>query len=139
MRQIVLGYDGSAFAEKGINDILVLAKGFSGIHISIVYVIPYDRAQEEAVDLTGKFSKNNEDRIQAIEKDFKAFDEQQISHSVDILIGNPAEKLVEYAKVKDADLIMVGYRGLNPIKEAFVGSVSRKVIRESSVPVYVIK
>ncbi|WP_277630888.1 universal stress protein [Atopococcus tabaci] len=139
MRRIVLGYDGSAVAEKDINDILALAKGFPDLHIDILYVIPYNQAEDETIDLTGKFSRTNEERIRSIKEHFKALAEQHVSHSVEIVIGNPAERIIEYATVKDADLIMVGHRGLNPLREAFVGSVSRKVIRESPIPVYVIK
>lgn len=139
MEKIVLGYDGSETVKKGIPFILDLAKSFPKLHVFIVHVISLEKAEDEAIDLTGMFSKANQERMEQIDKDFSALKDQGIMYSQKIMYGNPADKLVEFANLEDADLIMVGHRGLTPFREAFIGSVSRKVIRESHVPVYVIK
>lgn len=43
-------------------------------------------------------------------------------------IGSPADRIVEYAAKTQAGLVLVGARGLGPIKERFVGSVSHRVL-----------
>lgn len=43
-------------------------------------------------------------------------------------IGSPAHVILETAKTAHADLIMIGARGLGPIKELVLGSVSHRVV-----------
>jgi len=43
-------------------------------------------------------------------------------------IGSPADRIVEYAAKHQAGLVLVGARGLGPIKERFMGSVSHRVL-----------
>jgi nucleotide-binding universal stress UspA family protein len=43
-------------------------------------------------------------------------------------IGSPAEVIVSMAEEKKADLIVIGARGLGPIKERLLGSVSHRII-----------
>ena len=44
-----------------------------------------------------------------------------------VLMGDPAEKIVEYAKANGIDMIVIGNRGLGAVKMLFMGSVSNKV------------
>lgn len=43
-------------------------------------------------------------------------------------LGSPAEVIVTTAEAKKVDLIMMGARGLGPIKERLVGSVSHRIL-----------
>jgi nucleotide-binding universal stress UspA family protein len=43
-------------------------------------------------------------------------------------LGSPAEVIVSTAEAKKVDLIMMGARGLGPIKERLVGSVSHRIL-----------
>lgn len=56
-----------------------------------------------------------------------------------ILEGNPAKKITEYAEEKNADLIVIGSRGLGSIQGIVLGSVSSKVMQLANCPVLVIK
>lgn len=42
-------------------------------------------------------------------------------------IGNPAEQIVEFARERDADLIVVGCRGFGKLKRLLLGSTSQQV------------
>lgn len=53
--------------------------------------------------------------------------------------GNPAEAILDTAKQVDADLIVVGTRGLSGLKELLLGSVSHKVIQLSPCSCLVVK
>ncbi|MBW2633172.1 MAG: universal stress protein [Deltaproteobacteria bacterium] len=44
-----------------------------------------------------------------------------------VLIGDPAEQIVEYSMNNNFDMVVMGHRGLSDIKGIMMGSVSRKV------------
>jgi nucleotide-binding universal stress UspA family protein len=45
----------------------------------------------------------------------------------EVLQGDPADKIIEFAREKDVDMIVIGSRGLGSVKGLFLGSVSSKV------------
>jgi nucleotide-binding universal stress UspA family protein len=53
-------------------------------------------------------------------------------------IGSPADRIVEYAEHHQIGLILVGARGLGPIKERLVGSVSHRVLTFSKSAVLIL-
>ncbi|MFT5658287.1 MAG: nucleotide-binding universal stress UspA family protein [Gammaproteobacteria bacterium] len=44
-----------------------------------------------------------------------------------IEVGNPAERIIEFSKAQEADLIVTGKRGFGRIKSLLLGSTSHKV------------
>ena len=62
----------------------------------------------------------------------------------EVLLGNPAEQIIAFAKEKGADLIVMATHGRSGISRwaysigAF-GGVADKVLRASSVPVLVVR
>ena len=56
-----------------------------------------------------------------------------------IVEGNPPDKIVEIAKNKKVDLIVLGKRGLSAIEKFFMGSVANRVLRTSHIPVLLTK
>ena len=53
--------------------------------------------------------------------------------------GEPADAIVDFARARDADLIVVGSRGLGTLTGAILGSVSRAVVQRADRPVLVAK
>jgi nucleotide-binding universal stress UspA family protein len=49
----------------------------------------------------------------------------KIATTIDM--GNPADKIIQYCKNNDVDLIVMGRRGLSDMASLFLGSVSHKV------------
>ena len=56
-----------------------------------------------------------------------------------IEVGSPGPALLAVAKKYNADLIVMGSRGLGPLKGLFMGSVSSYVTSHSTCPVLIIK
>lgn len=53
--------------------------------------------------------------------------------------GNEAEKIINFAKARDADLIVMGARGIGFVQGLLGGgSVAEKVVKNSSIPVLVV-
>ncbi|HEY9022120.1 MAG TPA: universal stress protein, partial [Paracoccaceae bacterium] len=52
--------------------------------------------------------------------------------------GQPARTIVSFAKEHEADLIVIGARGLGSVETFLLGSVSHKVTGLSKLPVLVV-
>jgi len=61
------------------------------------------------------------------------FAENGVSESLDIeeevAFGDPGDELLNYAKEKGVDLIVVGYKSYSAIEQLLVGSTAAKVAR----------
>ena len=53
--------------------------------------------------------------------------------------GAPAAVILEYEEILDADLIVMGSRGLGVVKGVLLGSVSQYIIERAKGPVMVVK
>lgn len=58
---------------------------------------------------------------------------------IEIVSGDPAEEIVRLAKIHEADLIMIGSRGLTGLNRIIHGSVSSQVIESAPCSVWVVK
>lgn len=64
-------------------------------------------------------------------------EERQVTYETELLEGSPAEAILELARSRDADLIVVGSRGLGTVKGALLGSVSSTIVHHADRPVLV--
>jgi nucleotide-binding universal stress UspA family protein len=55
-----------------------------------------------------------------------------------LIVGSPAEVIVTQAEQGKVDLILMGARGLGPVKEQLVGSVSHRVVTLASAPAFIL-
>jgi nucleotide-binding universal stress UspA family protein len=57
----------------------------------------------------------------------------------EVLLGQPAEEIIDYAKDQDADLIVMCTHGRSGLGRWVFGSVTEKVLRGAKTPVLVIR
>lgn len=55
--------------------------------------------------------------------------------ATEVLVGDPAGQILDYARDRGADLIVLGRRGAGPVRGLLMGSVSSKVGSLASCPV----
>jgi len=53
-------------------------------------------------------------------------------------LGKPAETIIEQAKIRNADLIVLGSHGQHAYRGGLMGSVVTKVLQMSPIPIYMI-
>ena len=57
--------------------------------------------------------------------------------SVSVVSGVPYNEIVRFAEEKDADIIMIGHRGMSNLARFFLGSVAAQVVAHAPCSVYV--
>jgi nucleotide-binding universal stress UspA family protein len=145
---ILLSTDGSAVARKGVQHGLALAKALNAKATVITVTEPME------VDYGGGHaggdipSREEFDRFDAACKESagKVLDEaramaEQIGLSAELLhIPNayPALAIIEAAKSRGCDLIIMASHGRRGLKKLWLGSQTSKVLADASVPVLIV-
>ncbi len=140
-KRIVVAYDGSDHAIKALNTAIELAKAFNS-KLDVVEVV--DTAALLGMgfapvpsDVIAQIYNKAQNDVEQAKK--KAQDAGVKDVTSQVLEGDPATSIIEYASKNGADLIVIGSRGLSTFKRLILGSVSSKVVQESRVPVLVVK
>jgi nucleotide-binding universal stress UspA family protein len=152
-QKIVVPLDGSKFAECVLPHVEAIAKAYGTKEVMLVSVteritvhwaVP-DAAQPLGQRLLtgamGKLERQAQRYLQRIVKGLKA---KGIQVRTEVLLGNPAEEIVNYAERNDSDLIVIASHGRSAISTwvrsiQTYGSVADKILRASSMPVLLVK
>jgi nucleotide-binding universal stress UspA family protein len=62
-----------------------------------------------------------------------------VGYSMEVVLGEPSTVLVDMAEQLNADLVMLGARGMGAIESVLVGSVSKAVIHRCTRPVLIVR
>ncbi|CAH1781078.1 unnamed protein product [Owenia fusiformis] len=99
------------------------------------YPVPFELNEADLLKLM------EEDKIkykELLEKYKSRMAEANVKGQVKSINGKPGEAIVKCAVEYDADMIVMGSRGLGAIRRTFIGSVSDYVLHHVNVPVLVI-
>ncbi|MDT8862696.1 universal stress protein [Alkalihalobacillus sp. MEB130] len=135
--KIVVALDGSIQSIRAAEKAIELAKQ-SGAHAYVVYVVDGKTSKADVLN-----TWNSLGIMEKRKKKFKLVEDvakkEGISYEVRLLRGDPAGTLVTFSNDIQADLIVVGSRGLNQFQQMILGSVSHKVVKRATCPVLLIK
>ncbi len=159
--KILVPLDGSEHASHALEKAIQIAKKFDGkitvLHAYTTHLVslPKEYAAPEAVpriidvSLSKEYTSTEaaprivdfpyETGLSILEKASDRASAEGIQVETMLTMGNPAEKIVEASLNGKFDLIVIGARGLSPIKEILLGSVSRGVTTQARCPVLVVK
>ncbi len=138
MKRIVIATDGSAGGHQAVETGVELACA-AGAIATVVYVrhaplpIVGDPYYQRA--LSAEFQRGRA----AIDEGVACAAEAGVESESEILEGDPAEQILELARLRDADLIVVGSRDLGAVAGALLGSVSSAIVHGADRPVLVVK
>jgi len=133
IKTIILGYDGSEGSRKAVDMAAELARTCQA---SIIVVSAFHQMPRVTQPKTNDFKDIHETRTLA--DDLVAeLELMGISAETDVLEGPPADALLNAAEAHEADLIVVGSRGLGQFKGLLLGSTSDRVLHFATIPVLV--
>jgi nucleotide-binding universal stress UspA family protein len=131
MNTILVGIDGSPAATQALTRAIELAQA-TGASLAFVCVTRPHR--QEAAARRASESDRRTAELAAIVA--RAVGVPATTHSAS---GAPADALARLADELDADLIVVGSRGLGSVRGAVLGSVALALLRRARTPVLVVK
>jgi len=141
MKKILIATDGSPASLQAVELGLELAEEH-GSQVTFVHVAPAADVLPIGIAMAGPVSVPHEldehDR-EALDSAHALAEERGVPALTRLLVGNAGKRIVAYADEIDADLIVIGSRGLGAVEGALLGSVSRKVLRDAKRPVLVVR
>jgi nucleotide-binding universal stress UspA family protein len=147
-KRILVPLDGSKLAECALPHAEALAKGCDTekvILVSVTERVQGYRAFEEPGQPMGQrlapeaFGKQEKQAQKYLGRIAKAMETKGIKVDTEVLLGNPAEEIIIYAKHPGCDLIVISSHGRSGVSRWTHGSVADRVFRGSPVPVLVVR
>ncbi len=136
--RIIIAVDGSEHSYRALNYAKSLA-GCFGAELYLVHVFPQTSdllGYEEYEKLVARREGAGQKILQSARE---ALGENGLVVYEELLEGPEAEAIIAVAETRQADLIVMGTRGLSDLQGLLVGSVSHKVIRFAHCPVLVVR
>jgi nucleotide-binding universal stress UspA family protein len=106
--------------------------------IILAHVIP---SPEPDMDIAVDRPHTSEELLyQQVEKQLQAYQTDLPGNStLEIVTGDPAAEIIRLAHIHQADLIVIGSRGLTGLQRILEGSVSSQVVTDAPCSVLVVK
>lgn len=137
LKTIVVALDGSDLSERVIQTLWELQLQ-PATKIILSHVIPPPESNLEVV--ADKPHIDSEALHLHIEKQLQSYQGKLPGESeVEIVRGDPSEEIIRLANIYQADLIVIGSRGLTGVKRILQGSVSNQVVEDAPCSVLVVK
>lgn len=132
-KTLIVATDGSEASQKAVEVAFDLAKTCKSF-LYIVSIIEIYPMVDGALGMMEKVKSDLQESLQPLEK--RAQD-NNISCEILVLTSQmPDETIIDLAKQKSADAIIIGTHGRTGIKKVLLGSVSRRVIGNAPCPIW---
>jgi nucleotide-binding universal stress UspA family protein len=143
-QRIVVGTDGSDTAAEAVRQASELAK-LGGAKLDIVSAyepVPRERLRSESSEVPGDVAYAvgpREDVNATLENSAGPARHEGIEVTTHAREGDPADALLDVAEEQNADLIVVGNKGMTGAKRFLLGSVPNKVSHHAPCGVYIVR
>lgn len=135
-KNIVLAYDGSKFSNKALQEAVRIAKSSGGNLLILSVVDITDEFESEAPGLTDRMTEKLLKQAQkALDKAVAA----KVKARIEVHVGDAYEMIVDVARKKKADTIIMGSHGRTGLTRLLMGSVTSRVIGHAPCSVLVVR
>ena len=139
-KKILIATDGSEYTKNAIDYGIDLAKN-TGAKLLTIYVvdtaafasIPMDAAWESMYELL------RQEGDVAMKFVAEKAQEEGVEVEANIIEGHPADEIIKYSEKNSISLIVLGTLGKSGLDRFLLGSVAEKVVRNSKIPVLVVR
>lgn len=138
IKKILVALDGSKNSLEGLDEAIFLARHCNSALTALCVIPSYP-----PLPLMGKQIPYEKHFIKQAKKFMSDAKRMCVSNGIKfnekIIKGIAALDISEFASDNKFDLIVIGSRGMSPLKELFLGSVSNSVVHKSKIPVLIVK
>ena len=141
MQIVLVPVDGSPSSKKAVEHVIDMIRRGLACDVHLLHV-----QQPFALNDVPEIAKPGLVERLGLDEADKAFGEVRrmlaeagIRHSERTEMGDPAQEIALYCDVHGCDQVVMGTRGLGPVKSMVMGSVATKVLHLVSVPVTLVK
>jgi nucleotide-binding universal stress UspA family protein len=144
-KSIVIGTDGSETARQAVKDAIDLSKnvGAKLLVVSVYEAVSDVRLREERKDVTEDpdWMLNRRDDVMALLDEVSEQARSAGVAEIDTFArqGDPADAIIDVAEEQQADVIMVGHRGMTGSRRFLLGSVPNKISHHAPCSVLIVK
>lgn len=146
MKRIILATDGSDGSLHAARVLGGLVLGLPEAQVTVLYVAHIPRS----FNLTDEFGNKVTPEVPMdvmirrsaepiLKRTLSALGLPDERVHFEVQVGEPAEEIVDLARLEAYELIVMGSRGLSPVKELLLGSVSNRVLHTAPCPVLVVR
>lgn len=142
-KRILVPTDGSEITRKAIDTAIALARQLDAqlFAVAVKEPFPYSAISEVQPIAPQEFYEAQErvasDRVTAIVEAARAQNVACTGYTVESL--HPWEAIVDYAKSKSCDLVVMASHGRRGVAALLLGSETQRVLLHSPIPVLVVK
>jgi nucleotide-binding universal stress UspA family protein len=138
--RILVAVDRSDCAMKAFEYAIQLARVINA-KVFVVHVVQNPAVTADALvsvsELKTSFKKQGRELLTSL----SSIAEAKFGTKVETILeeGDPQKAILDTAKKSDANMIVIGSRGLSQIKELLLGSVSHSITKHANIPVLIVK
>ncbi|NLH98088.1 MAG: universal stress protein [Chthonomonadales bacterium] len=143
--KLLLASDGSDYALRAAQAAAAIAKSM-GASVTVLHVFSAPLLQMTApgapgMDIDPGAVNDYMEQVQdsVARRTGRILEEAGVAYDTLTEVGHPAEVITRIAEDDGYDLIVLGSRGMTPIKSFLLGSVSDKVSHHAHCPVLIVK
>ena len=145
-KKILVAIDGSPQSDKAAEEAVRMAAGSQSQFISRVYamlVLP-NAPNSSYTDFVPTAPVTETDKWDQLRRQiFYVIEKSALEHNVPLEMiveyGEPAEKLLNFARKEQMDVIVIGSSGKGFLQRRLKGSISHKVATSASCSVYIVR
>jgi len=137
-KKILIAYDGSENSRRAAQLAGELARKQENAELWLVVVmdmVSITLGEPFITEVINQLTKEGKGLL----RDAKLILGKDLYVHDEMLFGSPAESILDTAKNKECDLIVMGARGLSGLRGLLMGSQVNKVISHSTCPVLAVK
>jgi nucleotide-binding universal stress UspA family protein len=136
-KNILIAVDGSQYSNKALACAANMAQTYRAT-LWLVHVFAHPSDLLGYDDFEKLYAKRKHAGQSVLDAAKEILGESDLTVREDLCEGPEAESILNCAKNIQADLVVMGTRGMGALKGLLLGSISRKVIHYASCPVMVV-
>lgn len=144
MTKVLLATDGSAHSVRAAQTLRKMAERDETIQVTVLHVAPLPDMTTPAAAgapvpsplMPDTYAQAQAERALSVTLAALGLPAERARGTY--VIGVPGEAILTEAREGGYDLIVLGRRGLSPLKELFLGSVSQAVLHRAPCPVLIV-